>query len=101
MKKTSVAFGALGVAAFFSSVALAQIVEGKPYEQLRVELIAKGWKPDTSYGQKLTNGKPLFHQPEIVCGSEICRSKWRDPQGHEQQIMLHRGINKDHTVAAQ
>jgi hypothetical protein len=101
MKKTPFAFGALVVAAIFVGPARAQIVAGAPYEELRVSLLAKGWKPDTSYGPKMANGKALYHQPEILCGPEICRAKWRDPQGHEQQILLNRGVNKDHTVAQQ
>jgi hypothetical protein len=101
MKKTFVSFGALVLAAVFAGPAAAQIVAGTPYEQMRASLLARGWRPDTSYGPKIANGAALYHQPEVLCGPAVCRAKWRDPQGHEQAILLNRGINRDHTVAAQ
>jgi hypothetical protein len=79
---------------------MAQIVAGAPYEQVRAALLAKGWKPETSYGTKIANGKPLYHFPEILCGPQVCRAKWHDASGAAQAIMLNRGINQDHTVAA-
>jgi hypothetical protein len=91
---------ALALAAAFAAPALAQVTAGAPYEPLRAALIAKGWKPDTSYGTRMANGKPLYHQPEVMCGPQLCRAKWRDAQGQAQAIMLDRGVNKDHTVAS-
>ncbi|MBB4199575.1 hypothetical protein GGD83_003395 [Rhodoblastus sphagnicola] len=95
--KTSICALALAVA--LATPALAQIASGAPYEPTRAALLAKGWKPEVSYGARMNNGKPLYHFPEIWCGPEICRAKWRDAQGHPQAIMLNRGFNKDHTVA--
>jgi hypothetical protein len=94
------AWTALTLAAALVTPALAQIVAGSPYEPVRAALLAKGWKPETSYGPKIANGKPLYHYPEILCGPEICRAKWRDAQGQPQAIMLNRGVNRDHTIAA-
>jgi hypothetical protein len=90
---------ALALAAAMATPALAQIVAGAPYEPVRAALLAKGWRPETSYGIKMRNGEPLYHYPEILCGPAICRAKWRDPSGHEHAIMLNRGINRDHTIA--
>ena len=93
-------FVALAFAAALTTPALAQVTAGAPYEPLRAALIAQGWKPQTNYGTRMANGKPLYHQPEVMCGPQLCRAKWRDAQGREQAIMLDRGVNKDHTVAS-
>jgi hypothetical protein len=90
----------LALAAALATPALAQVSAGAPYEQARAALLAKGWKPETSYGTKMGNGQPMYHYPEIMCGPQICRAKWRDTSGRMQAIMLNRGINRDHTVAS-
>ncbi|MCW2274304.1 hypothetical protein GJ654_09570 [Rhodoblastus acidophilus] len=86
------------LAFLLASPALAQVASGTPYEQARAALLAKGWKPDVSYGARTGRGEPLYHFPEIWCGPQICRAKWRDSSGAPQAIMLNRGFNKDHTV---
>jgi hypothetical protein len=73
---------------------------GEPYRELRQSLLAKGWKPDTSYGLKIAGGKPLYRFPEIVCGPTLCNAKWRDRAGAQQLISLLRGDGKeDYRVA--
>jgi hypothetical protein len=78
--------------------ALAQVAEGQPYAEARAALLHQGWKPDESFGQKLANGKPLYHYPEVVCGPQRCHAKWRDAAGKERKIELVRGVNQDHRV---
>lgn len=91
---------ALALGAVLATPALAQFAAGSPYKSARAQLLAKGWKPQTSYGIKMKNGEPLYHYPEILCGPAICRAKWRDASGHERAIMLDRGINRDHTISS-
>jgi hypothetical protein len=93
------ALSCLALAAVVASPALAQVATGAPYEQARAALLAKGWKPEASYGARMANGHPLYHFPEIWCGPQVCRAKWRDASGKPQAIMLNRGFNPDHTVA--
>lgn len=82
------------VAAFGARIDAAQaanIMSGQAYSEQRAQLLADGWKPNTSYGLKLANGKPLHRFPEVLCGMEKCRAKWRDNTGAERDIMLIRG----------
>ena len=37
----------------------------------------QGWKPDATSGLKIANGAPLYRFPEVLCGPEMCRAKWR------------------------
>lgn len=69
----------------------AGVTPGAAYSVQRANLLAAGWKPDTSYGLKLANGKPFHRFPEVLCGTEICRAKWTDPNGSPHAIMLERG----------
>jgi hypothetical protein len=79
----------------------ASIVMGTPYQELRPQLLAEGWKPNTGYGLKLANGKPMHRFPEVLCGMEQCRAKWRDASGAERAIMLNRGGPTDDYRVAQ
>jgi hypothetical protein len=89
--KTLAFFGIVAVVAGRIGVAEAGVVYGEAYTEQRAQLLAEGWKPNTSYGLKLSNGKPLHRFPEVLCGMEMCKAKWRDPRGGEQTIILKRG----------
>ncbi|MGO8738037.1 hypothetical protein [Rhodoblastus sp.] len=69
----------------------ANIAPGEDYANLRGQLLAEGWRPETGYGQKLSNGKPFHRFPEVLCGVDRCRAKWHDARGAERSIMLKRG----------
>jgi hypothetical protein len=86
--------GVLG-AGRIGPVLAASVVPGGDYQDLRGQLLAEGWKPDASYGQKLSNGKPFHRFPEVLCGMDRCRAKWRDSRGAERAIMLQRGGPSD------
>jgi hypothetical protein len=74
----------------------AQPGSGQSYRELRESLLAQGWKPDVNYGLKMINsGKPLYRFPEIVCGPQLCRAKWRDSKGTDHAIMIQRGYNDE------
>jgi hypothetical protein len=78
----------------------ANLAPGTAYSQARASLMAQGWKPDASYGLKIANGSPLYRYPEVLCGPELCRAKWRDRAGGEHAILLKRGYNnEEHRVA--
>jgi hypothetical protein len=85
----------LGVVAFVGGrigvAEAASVVPGQAYSAQREQLLAAGWKPNTGYGLKLSNGKPMHRFPEVLCGMEKCRAKWRDPAGAEHSILLIRG----------
>ncbi len=89
-----VVMGALGAARIGPSMA-ANIGFGEDYRDLRGQLQAEGWRPETGYGQKLANGKPFHRFPEVLCGMDRCRAKWHDPHGAEHVIMLRRGGPND------
>lgn len=76
-------------------VQAASIASGADYQELRGQLLAEGWKPQTGYGQKLSNGKPFHRFPEVLCGMDRCRAKWRNSRGAERAIMLRRGGPSD------
>ena len=81
------------------SAAAAGVTPGAPYSQQRAALLAAGWTPDAGYGLKLANGKPFHRFPEVLCGMEVCRAKWRDPSGAAHAIMLQRGApNEEYRV---
>lgn len=81
------------------SSAAANIVAGEDYKDLRGQLLAEGWRPETGYGQKLSNGKPFHRFPEVLCGMDRCRAKWHDSHGAERAIMLKRGgLDEPYTV---
>lgn len=65
------------------------------YRVYRGQLMAQGWRPDASFGQKLSSGKPLYRFPEVVCGPQLCSAKWRDNAGAETFIRLRRGYGTD------
>jgi hypothetical protein len=69
----------------------AGVTAGEAYSEQRAQLLAAGWKPNIGYGLKLANGKPMHRFPEVLCGMEKCRAKWRDPSGAERSILLIRG----------
>ncbi len=93
--------GVLALSLALAAPARAQTA-GEPYQQLRGELLAQGWKPDESFGLRMINsGKPLHHYPEVLCGPQICKAKWRDRAGKDHAIRLDRGVNQDHRVAAE
>jgi hypothetical protein len=78
------------------------ITPGRSYRELRAELIQEGWKPDASYGLKIASGAPLYRFPEVLCGPQLCRGKWRDRAGKEQAIMILRAYNdEEYRVAPQ
>ena len=78
------------------------ITPGQSYRELRGELIQQGWKPDVSYGLKIASGAPLYRFPEVLCGPQLCRGKWRDRAGKEQAIMILRAYNdEEYRVAPQ
>jgi hypothetical protein len=80
----------------------ANIMPGEAYPQLRAQLLAEGWKPNSSYGLKLANGRPMHRFPEVLCGMQKCRAKWFDGKGAEHAIMLDRGNGvEDYRVAPQ
>jgi hypothetical protein len=67
---------------------------GQVYDSaFRANLMQQGWKPDAAYGLKIANGAPLYRFPEVLCGPEICRAKWRDRAGNAQSIMIRRAFN--------
>jgi hypothetical protein len=69
----------------------AGITPGEAYSAQRAQLLAAGWKPNTAYGLKLANGKPFHRFPEVLCGMDRCRARWRDSGGAERAILLQRG----------
>jgi len=70
------------------------ISPGQVYDSaFRASLMQQGWKPDAAYGLKIANGAPLYRFPEVLCGPEICRAKWRDKAGNDQSIMIQRAYN--------
>jgi hypothetical protein len=72
------------------------IHSGQSYRELRETLLSQGWKPDASYGLKMINsGKPLYRFPEVLCGPQLCKAKWRDRSGAEHAIMIQRGYNDE------
>ena len=72
----------------------AKLAPGQVYDNaLRASLMQQGWKPDAAYGLKIANGAPLYRFPEVLCGPEICRAKWRDRAGNDQSIMIRRAFN--------
>ncbi|WP_294532082.1 hypothetical protein [uncultured Rhodoblastus sp.] len=74
----------------------AQQAAGQSYRELRESLLAQGWKPDVNYGLKMINsGKPLYRFPEVLCGPQLCKAKWRDSKGAEHAIMIQRGYNDE------
>ncbi|HUO53346.1 MAG TPA: hypothetical protein VMU18_01295 [Rhodoblastus sp.] len=73
----------------------AGVVPGEDYAVQRDQLLAAGWKPNTGYGLKLAGGKPMHRFPEVLCGMDRCRAKWRDPKGAERSIMMRRGGPSD------
>jgi len=95
------AIGFLSLAGFQErAFAQAPYASGDGYSELRKSLLARGWKPDTGYGLKIANGKPLYRFPEVVCGPALCNAKWRDGGGAEKLITLLRGDGKeDYRVA--
>jgi hypothetical protein len=95
---TIVLLTAIGGGRIGSALA-ANIVPGEDYNDLRGQLLAEGWKPETGYGQKLSNGKPFHRFPEVLCGMDRCKAKWHDSHGAERAIMLKRGaLNDPYTV---
>lgn len=82
---------AAALAATPTMVCAAGVTPGAAYSAQRAALLGAGWTPDASYGLKLTNGKPFHRFPEVLCGTEICRAKWKDPAGAIHAIMLQRG----------
>lgn len=92
----AVVLGALALALSSRAGAAQEITPGQAYPELRGALIRHGWKPNTAYGLKRVNsGAPLYRYPEIICGPQLCRAKWRDGSGHERAIMLQRAFNND------
>ncbi len=93
-----VGLGGLGAVRIGPALA-ANIVPGEDYKDLRGQLLAEGWRPETGYGQKLSNGKPFHRFPEVLCGMDRCRAKWHDSHGAERAIMLQRGgLNDPYAV---
>ncbi|MCI4677236.1 hypothetical protein K9U39_13310 [Rhodoblastus acidophilus] len=88
-------FVILGIVGRIGPAVAANIAPGEAYQDLREQLLADGWKPETSYGLKLANGKPYHRYPEVLCGLEKCRAKWHDRSGAERAIMLERGGPSD------
>jgi hypothetical protein len=86
--------GAVGAGPVGSALA-ANIFPGEDYQNLRGQLLSDGWKPETGYGLKLSNGKPFHRYPEVLCGIDRCRAKWHDSHGAERAIMLKRGGPSD------
>jgi hypothetical protein len=79
-----------------------EIRSGRNYSDLRAALLRQGWKPDSSYGLKVASGAPLYRFPEVLCGPQMCRAKWRDRAGQPHAIMLFRGHGADdHRVSPQ
>jgi hypothetical protein len=92
----------LAVGGRIGAAEAANISPGEAYPELRAQLLAEGWKPNTGYGLKLANGKPMHRFPEVLCGMQKCRAKWHDPSGAERAIMLDRGNGvEDYRVAGQ
>lgn len=95
-RKLLVILGALALAGGRIGAAQAgSVVAGEAYTEQRAQLLAAGWKPDAGYGLKLANGKPFHRFPEVLCGMEKCRAKWRDPHGAQHSILLQRGGPSD------
>jgi hypothetical protein len=93
-KKLALLLGA--VVATGLGPAAAQVAPGQVYDEaLRATLMQQGWKPDVSYGLKRGDGAPLYRYPEIVCGPQLCRAKWRNRTGAEQAIMIQRAYNDE------
>jgi hypothetical protein len=95
---------AFGLTVIFAAQASAQeISSGQTYRPLREALLQQGWKPNTEYGLKrFDGGAPLYRFPEVLCGPQICRAKWRDKSGKERAIMLKRpAATEDFTVTSE
>jgi hypothetical protein len=89
------AFG-LGLALAGAPAFAQDIQAGQSYRELRETLLTQGWKPDVNYGLKMIkSGKPLYRFPEVLCGPELCKAKWRDRTGREHAIMIQRGYNDE------
>ncbi len=86
---------ALFLLAGIASAASQDITPGRSYRELRGQLLEQGWKPDASYGLKIASGAPLYRFPEVLCGPQLCRAKWRDRAGKEQSIMILRAYNDE------
>ncbi|HUO53810.1 MAG TPA: hypothetical protein VMU18_03640 [Rhodoblastus sp.] len=85
---------ALGASRIDAALA-AGVVPGEDYAVERNQLLAAGWKPNTGYGLKLAGGRPMHRFPEVLCGMDKCRAKWRDPSGAARSIMMQRGGPND------
>jgi hypothetical protein len=90
-----------GLVSLAAAPAWAQVAEGQAYGEAREALLRQGWKPNVDYGLKMANGKPLYHYPEVLCGPQVCKAKWRDAQGKERAFMLTRGVGQDHRIGPQ
>jgi hypothetical protein len=94
-KKLALLLGAVMTSAL-GPAAAQTIAPGQVYdESLRSALIQQGWKPNVGYGLKRGDGAPLYRFPEIICGPQLCRAKWRDRAGAEQAIMIQRAYNDE------
>jgi hypothetical protein len=94
---------ALGLTlALGGQVSAQEISSGQSYRPLRESLLQQGWKPNNDYGLKrFDGGAPLYRFPEVLCGPQICRAKWRDKSGKERAIMLKRPApTEDFTVTS-
>jgi hypothetical protein len=98
-KKIALILGAVvasGLGSAFGHAAAQTIAPGQVYDEaLRSALIQQGWKPNVDYGLKRGNGAPLYRFPEVLCGPQLCRAKWRDRAGAEQAIMIQRAFNDE------
>jgi hypothetical protein len=95
-------FGVFALVGGRIGIAEAQVVTGEGYTDQRAQLLAAGWKPDNSYGLKLAGGKPMHRFPEVLCGMEKCKAKWRDAKGAERFVWLNRGgPTEEYRVAPQ
>jgi hypothetical protein len=95
-------FGAVALIGGRIGAAEAQVVTGEAYSVQRTQLLAAGWKPDNGYGLKLAGGKPMHRFPEVLCGMQKCKAKWRDASGAERFVWLNRGgLSDEYRVAPQ
>jgi hypothetical protein len=96
MRKKIALLFAVSLAAGLSPAIAQNVSPGQVYDEtLRASLMQQGWKPDVSYGLKRGDGAPLYRFPEIVCGPQLCRAKWRNRAGAEQAIMIQRAYNDE------
>jgi hypothetical protein len=94
-KRLALILGAV-VAAVWGPAVAQTVAPGQIYDgALRATLMQQGWKPDASYGLKRGDGAPLYRFPEVLCGPQLCRAKWRDRSGAEQAIMIQRAYNDE------